>query len=56
MLTLKIFQESVGVLEDVCFENTNVRKFCNDSRIVENVYKVLAFKIFVGIWETFIGK
>ena len=29
------------------FENASVRSFCNDSHIVENVYKVLVLKIFV---------
>ena len=28
------------------FENANVGKFCNDSRIVENVYKMFVLKIF----------
>ena len=45
MLVLKTFVEK-GMLER-CFENTNVSQFCNDSRIVENVYKMFVLKIFV---------
>ena len=26
------------------FENANARQFCNDSRIVENVYKMFVLK------------
>ena len=29
------------------FENALVRQFCNDSRIVENVYKMFVLKILV---------
>ena len=28
----------------ISFENANVRNFCNDSRIVENVYKMFVFE------------
>ena len=27
-----------------CFGDANVRKFCNDSRITENVYKMFVLK------------
>ena len=42
MFVLKIFIERECL--ERCFENANVRKFCNDSRIAENVYKMFVFE------------
>ena len=44
MFIFKIFVERNFCFVEKCFEGANVRQFCNDSRIVENVYKMFVLK------------
>ena len=53
IFVLKIFVKGSVTLERY-FENSNVRKFCNDSRIVENVYKMFILKIFGVFGKMFV--
>ena len=48
-MVLKIFVEK-GMFEKM-FENSNVRSFCNDSSIFENVYKMFVLEIVLKVWS-----